>query len=95
MRHFITESAICELTGSAKAKFLNSQDNWNAVSNGSLEDRAISEGLASALYSFSLDSECLSESSSDCFIHSSQPHLKLLIVNGSLNRKNNLLLFHE
>lgn len=59
-----------------KARFRSSHDNWNAVSIGSLEDNAISEGLARALYSFTRDIECRRESSSDSRMHTSHPHLK-------------------
>lgn len=53
---------------------LTSQDSSNAVSSGSLDERAMSDDEVSALYAFILDCECLRESVSLEVTHSSHPH---------------------
>lgn len=54
----------------------SSQDSSKAVRIGSLDDNAMSEGEASALYALMRDLECRRESSMRDVTHSSQPHLK-------------------
>lgn len=54
----------------------SSQDNSNAVSIGSFDERAIRDGEARARYALMRERECLKESSILEVTHSSQPHLQ-------------------
>ena len=59
-----------------KESLLSSQLSSKAVRMGSLLERAISEGEASARYALIRDLECRRLSSFREMVHSSQPHLK-------------------
>jgi len=87
---------------SAKNRRLSSQDSSKAVRIGSLEESAISEGLARALYALIRDRECRNESSCRELTQSSQPQLRtwhkkqetisIYHLNKTLNR---LFLLHK
>lgn len=61
---------------SAKNNRRSSHESSKAVKIGSFDDRAMREGLASALYELILERECFNESSCLEFTQSSQPHLE-------------------
>lgn len=65
------------LSCSENARFLSSHDSWKAVSSGSFELSAMSDGLANARYSFTRLNEWRNESSLDWRRQSSQPHLSI------------------
>lgn len=67
------------MNGKKKLKRTNSeQHTWNAVWSGSMELKAINDGLAKALYSLTLDNECRNESSVVFRIQSSHGHFTSL-----------------